>query len=404
MGFRYRLTTSVTAIVVFAGLTGTGYAATPEEFTAALTKLVQSAPKGGSITLGTPTEQDGAIVYKDVVLKMDKDESKIATLTVTGGDVGADGAVSAETMLAEGVSGKSENNTYEIESFELDNAVFTGKETGNKVDSVAIQGITSTETGKPATKIDSISLDLSDYANDVPHGVDLAIEGVQIDPAIAGGEGDATAQQLKAMGYDKLSLNFYGTGSLDQDSGDLSIDELTVSGDDMGSVTLTGVLGGFSPDVLKQLAQPNPPPEIATKVTLKEAALSYYDSSLAGRVISMQAKAANQEPAAFVDQITGALPLLLTVVGNQGFQDKLAAGATTFLKDPKNITISVAPATPISLMDVFMKAQTEPQALPDTLKADVVANQPEDDGDEDSGTDGGDAGTEGGDAGTAPAK
>ena len=52
----------------------------------------------------------------------------------------------------------------------------------------------------------------------------------------------------------------------------------------------------------------NPSPELIGKVTLKSASLYYGDASLAGRLIAMQAKAAGQEPGAFVDQITGALP------------------------------------------------------------------------------------------------
>ena len=103
---------------------------------------------------------------------------------------------------------------------------------------------------------------------------------------------------------------------------------------------------------------------------------------LAGRIIAEQAKQMGQEPAAFVGQITGALPLLLSSIGNQPFQDKLAQGLTTFLKDPKNLTITAKPATPIALMEILSTPQTAPQTLPDVLKADVVVNQAETEDDE----------------------
>ena len=49
--------------------------------------------------------------------------------------------------------------------------------------------------------------------------------------------------------------------------------------------------------------------------------------------------------------------------------------------------ISAAPEKPLSLIELFGLAQTAPQTLPDVLKADVLANQDEqeDDGDVDSG-------------------
>ena len=153
-------------------------------------------------------------------------------------------------------------------------------------------------------------------------------------------------------------------------------------------MTLSGTFGGLTTDTIKKLKQPSPPPEAFGSVTLKQASLYYGDASLAGRIIAQQAKQMGQEPAAFVGQITGALPLLLSVIGNQPFQDKLAQGVTTFLKDPKNLTITAKPATPIALMELFSTSQTAPQTLPDVLKADVIANQPEtDDGETGDGTD-----------------
>lgn len=383
---RWSLTVAVVALS--AGLAGPAFsAATPEQVTAALTKLL-ATDKGATFTLGTPTLSNEGVVYNNVTIKSaDGGETKIDVLTVANPTVEGD-TLSADSIVAENVKGTNKGDNLSVASLELTSPVFTGKETGNRFDAVSANNISLTQQGKAPVVIDSANLDLSNYADDVPHAIDISVEGIEVDPATVD-EGGDFAKQLKAMGYDKLTLGFFGSGSLDEATGDLQISEITVDGADLGTVTLAGTFGGLTTDVIKQLKQPNPSPEAFGSVTLKQASVYYGDASLAGRIIAQQAKQMGQEPAAFVGQITGALPLLLTTIGNQPFQDKLAQGVTTFLKDPKNLTITAKPATPIALMELFSTSQTAPQTLPDLLKADVIANQPEttDDGEAGEGTD-----------------
>ena len=383
---RWSLTVAVVALS--AGLAGPAFsAATPEQVTAALTKLL-ATDKGATFTLGTPTQSNEGVVYNNVTIKSaDGGETKIDVLTVANPTVEGD-TLSADSIVAENVKGTNKGDNLSVASLELTSPVFTGKETGNRFDAVSANNISLAQQGKAPVVIDSANLDLSNYADDVPHAIDISVEGIEVDPATVD-EGGDFAKQLKAMGYDKLTLGFFGSGSLDEATGDLQISEITVDGADLGTVTLAGTFGGLTTDVIKQLKQPSPSPEAFGSVTLKQASVYYGDASLAGRIIAQQAKQMGQEPAAFVGQITGALPLLLTTIGNQPFQDKLAQGVTTFLKDPKNLTITAKPATPIALMELFSTSQTAPQTLPDLLKADVIANQPEttDDGEAGEGTD-----------------
>lgn len=383
---RWSLTVAVVALT--AGFAGPAFsAATPEQVTAALTKLL-ATDKGATFTLGAPTESDEGVVYNNVSIKSSEgDETKIEVLTIGNPTVEGD-TLSADSILAENITGTTDGDNLSVASLELTAPVFTGTDTGNRLDAVSIDGISITKPGKAPVVIDNAALTFSDYANDVPQAIDLSVEGIVVDPAALADENDQVAKQLKAMGYDKLTLGFYGSGSLDDASGDLVVKEITIDGTDLGTLTLTGTFGGLTADVIKQLKQPNPPQDAFGKITLKQASIYYGDASLAGRIIAEQAKQTGQEPAAFVGQITGALPLLLSSIGNQPFQDKLAQGLTTFLKDPQNLTVSVEPAAPIALMEIFMTSQMAPQTLPDVLKADVIANQPEtEDGEASEGTD-----------------
>lgn len=389
MGFSKRLAASAAAVGLLVGLTGAAWAASPKELADALATILKSKKADTVLTLGESSVQDGNIVFKDVLIKEKDEETKIGALTFANAAV-VDGGkkITADTVLAETVAAKTDKDSIAIEQIELTNPVIADEDNKSKIDSIAVNNITLTPDGKSPVTIASAGFDLGDFANDIPHSVDVSVEGFNVDPA-SFDDGGSVASQLKAIGYDKLELSFYGSGSIDQASGDLTVEEITIDGTDVGSITLSGELGGVTDDILKEVVGGKASPELASKVMLKSASLYYGDASLAGRIIAMQAKAAGQEPGAFVDQITGALPLMLSMIGNPGFQDKLAKGVTTFLKDPKNLEITAAPEKPLSLIEVFGAAQTAPQTLPDVLKVDVLANQAEEENDSD--VDGSDA-------------
>lgn len=371
---------SAAALALFAFATAPAFAASEQEITDALTKLFKSGNAGTEVTLGAPAADGDKLVYSNVTVKpADAGETKIATLTLTGADLNGSGGLKASAITGAGVESSNDGTALKIASIEVVNPDVTapstpgGTDGKGRFDSFTVSDIVVTEKDKPPVTIGTVGVEASDYVDDYPHALSLSVENVVVDPVLAD-DGGQSAAQLKALGYDKLTLSVYGSGAWNQDDGTLSLDELSIDGADAGTITLSGTLGGFSPDVMKLLGQPNPPADLMGKITLSDATLTYEDASLAGRVLDMQAKEMGQPREAFVEQITAALPLMLAMIQNPPFQDKLAAAATTFLKDPKNLQISIQPAAPVSVLEIMGTAQTAPQTLPDQLKADVQAN------------------------------
>ncbi|ODN65361.1 hypothetical protein A6302_04556 [Methylobrevis pamukkalensis] len=81
------------------------------------------------------------------------------------------------------------------------------------------------------------------------------------------------------------------------------------------------------------------------------------------------------DAAGLATQLAAALPLMLTPIQNPAFQAQLASAASAFLKDPKSITLTAAPAKPMTFMELFATAQSAPQTLPDALGVTVTANE-----------------------------
>ena len=90
MGITRRLAASAAAVALLAGLTGGAWAASPGEVADAVNAIFKSKSNGSEITLGTPTQQDGNIVFKDVVIKdPHAEETKIGVLTFANANVAA---------------------------------------------------------------------------------------------------------------------------------------------------------------------------------------------------------------------------------------------------------------------------------------------------------------------------
>lgn len=382
VSFRH-VSTSVAVLGLFAFSSAAALAATEEEITSALESLIESGDAPISVELGTPTSQDDTLVYENVVVTAtgeDPSTTTIDSLTITGGDVNEAGGLVAEQILAEGISNASGETTATVRSFEAVNVdvapAAEGQEPGGRVDAITIEGINVVEPETPPVNIETVSFEASDYRDGYPHAVRLAIEGIEVDPSQAP-EGDETAEQLKALGYDTLSLSVLGSGRWDEASGDLVIEELTIEGDEMGALTISGELGGFTADLVAKLDQPNPPPELMEQITISSATVTFEDESLTGRVLDTQASEMGTDRATFVEQITAAMPLMLTMLQNPSFQDEVAGAVTTFLKDPQTITVSVEPSSPVSILSVIGTAQMAPQSLPDMLNVDITANAAE---------------------------
>lgn len=379
MNSHRRVSTSVAAITLLAFSSTASLAATEQEVTDALKALLQSGEAGATVDLGTPAVNGDAIVYSNVKLTAEGTTTTVGTLTVTGAEV-ENGLLDAASIRAEAITiAEPGSDTGTIGDAEIVNLAMEPGENGGEpevqADSLAVNEISITSADGPPVTIDSVRIQTTDYVDGYPAAGTFEVAGMEIDVAAAGAD-DPTAQQMIALGYEKLVLGLSGASSWDEAAGVATLEELTIEAENVGELTLTAVIGGLSGDVLAELQKPEPNMEVMQQVTLNEASLSFSDASITNKLLDVQAQQMGVDRAAFVEQISAALPLMLSMVGNPGFQDKLAAAAGVFLRDPQNIAITVTPAQPVDLMTLMMTAQTAPQTLPDMLNAEVQANQP----------------------------
>jgi hypothetical protein len=212
---------------------------------------------------------------------------------------------------------------------------------------------------------------------DLPTAGAIEIDGIRISQDLLD---DEEKQTLAELGYEELTLSAAFSGDWDPATGRLKIDRLTLGGPDSATLDAALEIGGLTREVVEKLdkAQGNPEQAMALMqgLTLEGLTLRLDNDSLVDRLLDSQAKASGVGRAEFVGQLTGALPLMLSVLNNADFQTKVAAAATSFLQDPKSFSAVARPATPLPLAQVMGTAMMAPQLLPDLLNVTVTANQP----------------------------
>jgi hypothetical protein len=230
--------------------------------------------------------------------------------------------------------------------------------------------VVSTETPAPIT-VDGVNVSLGDVVEGAPNDGQLRVTGVTIPGEVLKSD-EQTKDWVEQLGYDKLNFDVGIDGAYDNSKQSFTFRSISLDGKDVGKLVITGTFGGLPRD---KLQDPDKLSELAATATVDNAKIRFDNAGIVGRVIAMQAKQMGATPEQFVEQISGALPLLLSVVGNQGFQDRIAMAATAFLKDPQSLTITAAPGNPVPIMQIFGAASTAPQTLPDVLAVDIQANQ-----------------------------
>ena len=212
---------------------------------------------------------------------------------------------------------------------------------------------------------------------DLPTSGSVDLEGIRISQDMLD---DDEKKTLAELGYEELTLSAGFSGDWDPASGRLDVTRLTMGGDTSATIDASLVLGGLTREVVEKLDQSQEDPQQAMALmqglTLERMTLRIDNASLVDRLLDSQAKSSGMSRADFVAQLSGALPMMLSVLNNADFQTKVAAAGTTFLNEPKSLSAVASPANPLPLAQVMGTAMMAPQMLPDILNVTIAANEP----------------------------
>lgn len=214
----------------------------------------------------------------------------------------------------------------------------------------------------PRFKLDKARLDLGNYVGAIPTLLALDIAGADL-PADAIEDPRLRSMWL-ALGYDRVLADFSANLAWNEPEQSVAIEDLRLSVDDVGAVSLNALLAGLTREALLDVDRL---PDALIGMSFVGGSLVLEDYPVLDRWIDQQAVATGQEPAQLRQQIAVLLTALTANIGNSGLRDQLQRVLAASVMIPGSITATAMPTAPVPLAALAVLAQEAPANLPDLL-------------------------------------
>lgn len=252
-----------------------------------------------------------------------------------------------------------------------------------------------TMDGKEVFSFESMEIsNLLDAAGGVLTGT-FSLEGLFVDLVSLGEEGDEQLAMAQAFGLEAIHARVTGENVWNIDTGALAINEGKVEIAEVGTLNVTGEVHGYDREMLDDLhklqlkatANTDASSEelealsaeilnlMGEKLSLSKMSVRFDDASFTGKMLAMVASQSGTTPQVMATGFAATLPVMAAQFGMpEVIQTMLMDAASTYLADPKNIEISVTPASAVPLMET-MVVMFDPSSLVSLLNLSIKANQ-----------------------------
>lgn len=386
---RYALAGALACGVAFSG----SVAAFEPTGDATADHFLKTVEAGGATisSVGSVSVDGSDISFTDLSVDIDDDGKKakleIGETTLTGASVSDNNRLSVQLLQMRTISIEADDGGLTVQNLETTDAVLPSPEEVSKAEaggdaiaplyqSAKLSGISIQTEDQGTVPIDEITVTVDAMDGELPTAGSFHLRGLKLSKTELDEDGQ---EMLTDLGYEEVDLSISGTGKWEPDDGLLDLQALSISGENVGNLTLSARINGFTREVMEKLDQAQGNPDQALGLLqglgIEHLSIDLQNSSVVERVLDKQAQEAGTDRAAYVGQLTGALPFMLSVLNNPQFQEKVASALTTFLNDPKSLRAVAAPANPVPVTQLIGAAMAAPQTLPDILGVNIEANQ-----------------------------
>jgi hypothetical protein len=301
----------------------------------------------------------------------------IPTMVITNAQPRDPGGFTAGSMTFDNATMLSDDNTITWVSASLSDATVPSPEEikakakirpFSHFDMADLQ-ISGGDLPVPLT-IASIGVGLDLDEGGLPRDFSLNIASINVAPEVLASADEQTKQMLQALGYDSFLINVIVEGGYETGSDRLTVRNFVLEAPEVGKFSLSAMISGVKASDLAD----NSNPDAFSKGMLERLTIRFDNAGIVERALDMQAKMMGASREDIVAQLNGALPFMLNAINNPPFQEKVAKAGQAFLADPKSVTITLAPAQPVTFEAIMGSAMAAPQTLPDMLAIDVTAN------------------------------
>jgi len=378
---------TASALLLSTSLSAQAFTPTGNDIADAFLTLLESE-QGTVESYGTIGTSDAGVLIDDIRI-IDKNDEKalvtIATTVLSGGKTLETGRLQLETLSLEAVDMDSSEGSMKIASFKATDVVLPSPEEVAKgpeavsnpsYSSLDITSVEVSGVDQETITVARIQSEIGDMFEELPTSMQFQIHGIRFKTSAVS---NSQTKTLKEMGYEDVDIDVAGRGKWSPESKEANLTDLTIKGEDFGTLTLNLGFGGVSKEVVQKLEEIGNDPQkamgLTQNVSLTGLSIDFNDQSFTNRVLEFEAQKVGIEKSAYIEQQIGAVTQLLAALKNPEFQETVTGALTTYLNDPKSLTVSAQPGNPVPFSQIMGTVMLAPQALPKILNIGVTANQ-----------------------------
>ncbi|MDP4002977.1 hypothetical protein [Methylobacterium sp. NEAU K] len=231
--------------------------------------------------------------------------------------------------------------------------------------------VTIAPPSTPRVALRAAALSFGPLQDGLPSASRLTLTGLSLPADLVAGAPIIGA--LPAYGYRDLDLDVVADAALDEKARDLSIREVSVSGRDIGTVRLTGTLGGIGPELFSGSLP------AATMLMFSGSAknldVTVENAGLFERFLAAQSKDLSLKPDELrKEYVTASLLGVPVILGNTPAAKGLGAAMGQFVMKPGKLVVRAKSKEPAGIGFIDIGAARSPAAVLERLDVDAKAN------------------------------
>lgn len=387
---------SATALAVVFGGTAASQAADAQKVADAV-KAQFEGQAALQMTVGSAAAEGEDVVLSDVTIgPKDVEPLKVASIrlekvTDTEGGGFNIGRIAAPefTTTEEGMTvsfgGASLENLSIAAPGETDPVKKLLLTTGGTIGKVSVSG----KDGE-IFKMDGATYTMSPYKPGETMNFSMSVDGMAVDFAKVPDE--KARKTMADLGYETMTGKITYAGTWNTTDGRMAIDDMSYIVDDAAALKMKFDISGYTPAFVASIQEMNKQMAAAgnneqasqaqglamlglmQQLTFNGATIRVEDASLTGKLLDYTAKQQGTDRATIVNQSKGALPFLLAQLQNPEFAQKVTEAVSSYLDNPKSLTITAAPAAAVPFAQIMAAGMSAPQTIPQVLGVTVTAN------------------------------
>ncbi|MCA1969144.1 MAG: hypothetical protein LDL42_08440 [Rhizobium sp.] len=202
-----------------------------------------------------------------------------------------------------------------------------------------------------------------------------------------------TKEAVEALGIPVIEGDISASGSWEPSSGTIDLEDYTLDFANIGSLSMSFALTGYTMDLVKQLQETartmqadanNEQAQQAAGIAMfglmqqmsfQSAQISFEDAGITERGLDYAGKQQGSNGEQMAQMVKGMLPILLAQAKLGALQNQVSEAVNAFIDDPQNITITAEPEKEVPFPMIMGAAMGAPESVPALLGVSVTANE-----------------------------